>query len=84
MSNVVQLPIKTSNEPIRNGAHTIEDKLDAIFEVMRHPHIREAKEEIVWLKKKLDETFRAAHVWRLENEAMRIVLDDVVYNKGKK
>lgn len=84
MTNVVQLPIKTSNEPIRNGAHTIEDKLDAIFEVMRHPHIREAKEEIVWLKKKLDETFRAAHVWRLENEAMRIVLDEVVYNKGKK
>jgi regulator of replication initiation timing len=84
MTNVVQLPIKTSNEPIKNGAHTIEDKLDAIFEVMRHPHIREAKEEIVWLKKKLDKTFRAAHVWRLENEAMRIVLDEVVYNKGKK
>jgi regulator of replication initiation timing len=84
MTNVVQLPVKTSNEPIKNGAHTIEDKLDAIFEVMRHPHIREAKEEIVWLKKKLDETFRAAHVWRLENEAMRIVLDEVVYNKGKK
>ena len=84
MTNVVQLPVKTFNEPIKNGAHTIEDKLDAIFEVMRHPHIREAKEEIVWLKKKLDETFRAAHVWRLENEAMRIVLDEVVYNKGKK
>jgi len=85
MSNVIKLPVRETDARLRNGGElTIEEKLDAIFEVMRHSHIREAKEEIVWLKKKLDETFRAAHVWRLENEAMRIVLDEVVYNKGKK
>ena len=48
---------------------------------MRHQHIREAKDEIVYLKKKLDETFRAAHVWRLENEARKILLKELGYER---
>ena len=82
MSNVIKLPIRETDASLRrSGALTIEEKLDAIYDVMRHQHIREAKDEIIYLKKKLDETFRAAHVWRLENDARKILLKELGYER---
>jgi regulator of replication initiation timing len=77
MDNVVVFPQKSSAEKLEANPQTIEDKLDAIFEVMRHPHIREARDELIWLKKTLDETFRAAHVWRIENDELRKKLERI-------
>ena len=82
MSNVIKLPVRKTDARFRHsGELTIEEKLDAIYDVMRHQHIREAKDEIIYLKKKLDETFRAAHVWRLENDARKILLKELGYER---
>ena len=78
MSNVIKLPVRETDARLQNGGElTIEEKLDAIYDVMRHPHIREARDELIWLKKTLDETFRAAHVWRIENDELRKKLERI-------